>query len=373
MILTGKNGVKYELQSGVVLGKDFLDRAGFEKAFREMLQNSESYINLRKNLAQARKIITIIKQKQKIKTITEFTSELDEITNLFSQFMFNLGGEISLLSTFNFGKGVDTDLYFLMREDELPSKKNEVGEKTYLNTKQQLKNLKANGKNLQTFNNALKKHLDDFQIQLTSQNVQTEEDFYKMHNWAYYNIKKRYNYFKKNVKNTSSVSIADYFWGKGQIHGFISESFGTHLALKHPNILQSDFNQKKFSKSVINELGGPGSVELFNLLKSSKGNTSSQLSGDIVVIKNGQVQFNIQSKASLQTSYKFNITYKKFLNDMIFFLDTYEKYIGNEKNIKKEDIDILFKKFSTEAWVPISKKLAKEIEETVEKQLIKKN
>jgi hypothetical protein len=41
---------------------------------------------------------------------------------------------------------------------------------------------------------------------------------------------------------------------------------------------------ENLKKSVISEHGGPGSVDLFNLLAATKGNISSQLSGDIVVV-----------------------------------------------------------------------------------------
>jgi hypothetical protein len=47
-------------------------------------------------------------------------------------------------------------------------------------------------------------------------------------------------------------------------------------------------------RSVINEHGGKDSVELFNLLNATKGNTSSQMSGDIVVLgSDGKVALNI--------------------------------------------------------------------------------
>jgi hypothetical protein len=69
-----------------------------------MLKDSDGYVNLRYNLSQARKIISIIQNGNKIETITEFTSDLEKIARLFSAFMMGLGGDISLLTTFNMGK-----------------------------------------------------------------------------------------------------------------------------------------------------------------------------------------------------------------------------------------------------------------------------
>jgi hypothetical protein len=69
-----------------------------------MLRDSDGYVNLRYNLLQARKIISIIQKGNKIETITEFTSDLEKIARLFSAFMMGLGGDISLLTTFNMGR-----------------------------------------------------------------------------------------------------------------------------------------------------------------------------------------------------------------------------------------------------------------------------
>jgi hypothetical protein len=90
------------------------------------------------------------------------------------------------------------------------------------------------------------------------------------------------NRFNAN-KNNTPMSLARYFWGDGQIHGYISEAYGSHLALTHTNFLV-DEHVTELKKSVIEEHGGRGSRGLFALLSSTKGNTSSQLSGDIVIV-----------------------------------------------------------------------------------------
>ena len=96
-----------------------------------------------------------------------------------------------------------------------------------------------------------------------------------MRKWSYYNMKNRYKAFSRKHHHYGSISIADYFWGKNsQVHGFILESYGTHLALMHPNAFLGQ-HVKNLKKSVIQEHGGPGSTDLFNILNSSKGNVSS--------------------------------------------------------------------------------------------------
>jgi hypothetical protein len=92
----------------------------------------------------------------------------------------------------------------------------------------------------------------------------------------------RYKAFEKN-NGHRPVSIGRYFWGRGHMHGYAAEAFGTHLALIHPDALMGS-HIENLKKSVISEHGGPGSVDLFNLLAATKGNISSQLSGDIVVV-----------------------------------------------------------------------------------------
>ncbi len=369
MKITVQGDISYQSQQGVVLGDQFLNKEDFAEAFRTMLKDSEGYINLRYNLAQAKKTISIIQKGKKTQTITEFTSNLEEIARLFSAFMMGLGGDISLLTTFNIGKK-SAQTYFLMKEEDLPSQINEIGEKTYLNTLNALKQTQLGADKLKRLNDALKSHLNGFYRQLTTSKTQSEEDYENMRVWSYYNMPERYKAFE-DKDGHYPVSIGRYFWGRGHMHGYAAEAFGTHLALVHPNALIGE-HISNLKKSVISEHGGPGSVDLFNLLASTKGNTSSQLSGDIVVVDgNGKVIFNMQSKASKYGAYEFTITYQKFLQKMMLFLDTYEKYATNMRAVEDSDIDALFNAFSTNAWVPISKEVAQGIDKTVEEMFIK--
>jgi hypothetical protein len=70
-------------------------------------------------------------------------------------------------------------------------------------------------------------------------------------------------------------------------------------------------------------------------LSSTKGNTSSQLSGDIVVVDGqGNVRFNIQSKASIKGSYNIYITYQQFLTNVSKFLLIYKNWDGRSETEK---------------------------------------
>lgn len=357
MNITVNGKVSYQLQQGIVLGDKFLNKEDFTEAFRSMLNNSEGYINLRYNLAQAKKIISIIQKGKGTRTITEFTSDLEAISRLFSSFMGGLGGEISLLTTFNIGKK-SAQTYFLVKEEDLPSQLDEMGKKTYLNTLQALKQSQLGIDKLKQLNDALKSHLNGFYGQLTNSNIQSEDDYQRMRVWSYYNMKNRYN-----KDEHRPVSLGRYFWGRGHIQGYAAEAFGTHLSLVHPNALMGE-HISNLKKSVISEHGGPGSLDLFNLLASAKGNISSQLSGDIVLVDDqGRLIFNIQSKASKYGAYAFTITYQKFLQNMMLFLDIYDKYISNPRAIEEADIDTLFKAFSTNAWAPISAELNNRLNE----------
>lgn len=369
MEITVNSSISYQSQRGVVLGDSFLTREDFADAFRTMLKNSEGYVNLRYNIAQAKKIISIVQKGNTQQTITEFTSDLDKIAELFSGFMMGLGGNISLLTTFNMGKK-SAQTYFLMREKDLPSQINEAGERTYLNTLSTLKQAQLGADKLKQLNDALKSHLNGFYRQLIALRTQSYGDYENMLIWSQQNMPERYRVFKESG-GKYPISIGRYFWGRGHIHGYAAEAFGTHLALIHPNALMGQ-HISNLKKSVISEHGGPGSADLFNLLVSTKGNTSSQLSGDIVVVDvNGRVQFNIQSKASKCGAYDFTITYQSFLRKMMLFLDTYDKYMANMGAIEETDIDALFNAFSTQAWVPISKEVAHRIDEEVDKLIMK--
>ena len=278
-----------------------------------------------------------------------------------------LGGNISLLTTFDFGKNKSQETYFLMKESDLPSSLNENGEKTYLNTKENLNNLIAQGKKLKKLDESLDSHLRGFSNQLTRKNTQSKDERQQLYIWAYCNMKER---FKKNRNIQHPISLSKYFWGNtSNAHGYATEAFGTHLALMHPNALMNGHIEELKKTSVIQEHGGAGSHELFSLLYSTKGNTMSQLSGDIIVVDgNGNVTFNIQSKASRKSAYNFTIAYQQFLKNIMLFKDIYEKNLGAKSagEIPQKDIDALFKAFSTQAWVPIQKVLGNKIDETVD-------
>lgn len=352
------NGVVYELVSGIVLDDKFITREDFEPVFKEMLENREAYSDFNYNLGQAQKIIHIMEGKKgSYKTITEFTNNLDQISELFSKMIFKgLGGKISLFSTFGFGTEKQKT-YFLMDEQDLPSKLDEIGQRLYLNSEDSFEELKKSTKKLKEMDEALKSHLRGFYRQLVDTSTQTEEDRIQLYKWASQNLKNRYKAMKKEE---GPVTLAKYFWGKGKIQGLTSEAFATHLALKHPNYYLVNNHVENLKRSVISEHGGAGSPDLFSLLASAKGNTSSQLSGDVVLIDgNGNIVFNVQSKSSRNNAYNFTITYKKFLQNIMLFKEVYEKFQSNEGT--KKDIDALFKAFSTNAWRPIQKNLQKNL------------
>ena len=354
-------GKLYEHQSGVVIGDKFLNRADFEILFKDLLAKSNLYHDFRLKIMNARKAISIIQTKLGQKNISEFVSDLDAVSTIFSEeFLGGLGGTISLMTSFNFGSA-DQSIYYLTDEKSLPSAVDEKGVRTYYNAKKELMNLKDGAQKLKKLNDALNNHLNGFSAQLKSKSLQSKDDYINMRKWSYYNMRQRYKAFPRKRHHYGSISIADYFWGKNsQVHGFILESFGTHLALMHPNAFLGQ-HVKNLRKSVIEEHGGPGSTNLFNILNSSKGNVSSQLSGDIVTVDGrGNVKFNIQSKGSTGSSYHFTLTYTRFLSNVRLFLDTYEKYLDGS-TIDPRDIDDLFNKFSTKAWVPIKKKLEEAI------------
>lgn len=371
--MTQINGQFYEQRKGVVLGKDFLDKQTFEQAFRQMLRNSQGYQDFRMNLAQAEKIIHIVEStKGKRQNVLEYTTNLEQISEAFSHFMFGLGGDISLLTTFNFdSKTNEQESYFLAHEQDLPSSLDASGQRLYHNTLESLWEAKREGKKIQQMNEHFTKHLNDFYKQLINPKIwnDNKQDYQTLQKWAYHNMKSRYDAINA-LKNKRRVSLSRYFWGKGYTtQGNAAEAFGHHIALMHPNILMGE-HIINLRKSVIEEHGGPGNIGLYNLLLSAKGNTASQLSGDIVVVQDGKVKFNIQSKSSKNISYEFLIKYTGFLNKMQTFLHFYEKYCNiDNPAIEQKDIDILFNQFSTTAWVPIGQKAGEKISELIHKEI----
>lgn len=360
------NGVQYSLSEGIVIGENFLNKEDFKIYFQELLKESDLYVSYRMQLSKVEKIIHIL-DKKKPRTTVEFTSDLEMISQAFVNFLGGLGGEISLFTTFNMGKK-SSENYFLMKEDDLPSSINEIGEKTYLNSLENLRKLQSNTKNLKKLNSALKSHLNGFYVQLTKTNIQSKFEYDKMIAWSQTNLPDRYKAYLENHQN-KQISIGRYFWGGGKIQGYAAEAYMTHLLMMHEADLAKEHQSKL--KTVISEHGGPGSEELFELLSSTKGTTSSQLSGDVVIIdSDGKVKYNVQSKASKYGSYEFTITYKAFLQNMMFFLDIYDDYIANPREVENKDVEALFQAFSTKAWVPINKKVTESIDEELKKILI---
>ena len=350
----------YKQQSGVVIDEKFLTYEEFKEAFKKLLLDSEGYKNLRYNINQAQKIVHIIEGPTGPRTTTEYLTDIHKISEEFSKFMGGLGGNISLLTTFSFGKRTQRS-YYLANEKSLPSQENVQGKKVYENTRQAIKNLENQAEKLALLDKTFKKHLIEFSNQLHDPKAYSKDNFISLRKWSYYNLNKRWYEYGHGTMH--SISYCDYFWGKSlQVHGYIAEAYGTHLAFIHPDALMGQhINQLK--KSVISEHGGFGDYGLFELLASTKGNINSQISGDTVIIdKTGRVQFNIQSKASTKTKYKIEITYKQFLEKMDLFLSIYEKYVDNIDNIADEDVAILFQAFKTEAWIPISEDLEENVD-----------
>jgi hypothetical protein len=75
--------------------------------------------------------------------------------------MGGLGGNISLLTTFSFGKRTQRS-YYLANEKSLPSQENIQGKKIYENTRQAIKNLENQAKKLALLDKVFKKHLIEF-------------------------------------------------------------------------------------------------------------------------------------------------------------------------------------------------------------------
>ena len=368
LTITGLNGTIYGQQQGIVLDNNFISKEEFRKIFKDLLDNeSESVYIFKQNLLNIQKITHITQSKKgKVSTTTEFLNHLETISQLFSQLVLKgLGGNISLLSTFNLTRNRKTSSYYLMDENDLPSRTLPNGAKVYLNSQQQLENLKNDTRKLKKINDNLISHLNGFNNQLRQKKTQTSEERSKMYVWAYYNMTDR---FKQQRNLPHPIAMARYFWGGGQLPGYIGEAFAAHMAIMHPNFMH-DQHVSKLKSSVITEHGGAGSDNLFNLLYSTKSNTMSQLSGDVVVVDGeGRVIFNIQSKVSRYGKYDFTITYQQFIKNLYLFVEIYENALYNGAN--NQDIDILFEKFATKAWVPIQQEIEKQTSELIDTDIL---
>lgn len=351
--------ITYQLTDGVIIGDKFLNKEDFRQAFLESLKNGEVYSRLLKEF-EVLKIVEkeIINKKQQKVTVKEFVGNLDRISNVFSEEMFlggKLGGDISLLTSFNIGSK-EQATYFLSSEDDLYSSINDEKRKVYRNTLNSLRQLQKEGKNLIKFNDTLQQHLNNFSVQLQEESTMSNpKDRQRLYKWSYVNA-------RKLLARKSEKTLSKYFWGDGHAYGYINEAFGVHLGLFHRDFYSLN-EIPSVSKSVIAEHGGPGSASLYSLLQSTKGNTMSQLSGDIVFIDgNGNVELNIQSKASKKSHYSFTITYQKFLYNIGMFLKIYKAALETGK-IEDEALDKLFMAFSTKAWTPVLNTLNQKINE----------
>lgn len=348
----------YQQMQGVIIGDKFLTKEDFKKWFGELLTSKEAQ-ELAKELAMSlNSAVARIGVPQVKRGITQFDSELDILASKFLEFSAlaesfegRLGGNISIISTFNFLSGQSSDTYFIADQNELPSSKNsKTGAKLLYNTQSQLQALVEEGKKINRMNQHFQSHLQNFYVQLQEYSPNAE-DRRSLYIWAWYQMRQRY----KKMHRKTPVSMSEYFWGHGHDYGYVSEAYTTHLILHHNIDFKKDIAE--FSKTVIEEEGGYGSSQLFTLLKASKGNIKSQISGDIVVVdQDGRVTFNIQSKATRGSGYSFEITYKKFLTDVQSLINIYLNW-GNDVNQQDKDLEFLFQKFSTNAWVPISKKV----------------
>lgn len=364
----GLDRIKYEAQTGVVVGKNFLSKSEFRKWFEELLnaKDSQEYMAFATSLESNMKKIMGAGDQE----ITKFSKNLNEIQSLFLKFTAQtnlngaLGGEIGLLTTFAFGKN-DQETYFLANENDLPSRiRQATGGKAFTNSRKALNNLVETTEKAVKMNSSFQQHLQNFYVELQD-SPYDEKDRKKLYIWAYQNMKNRFN----ENRDKTPMSLARYFWGEGKLHGYVSEAYGSHLMLTHSNFLV-DEHTTELKKSVIEEHGGRGSKGLFALLASTKGNTSSQLSGDIVIIDNeGRVKFNIQSKASINNSYGIYITYQQFLTNVSQFLTIYKNWDLKSEKEKNQDIEFLFKAFSTTAWVPLQEKINANIQEEFKKVL----
>lgn len=363
----GLDRINYQTQTGVIIGDSFLTKEKFRKWFEELLgaSDSEEYAKFAEEMD---KEIKKIKDRAENEEITKFTKNLHHLQTLFLKFTTKtsmggaLGGDISLLTTFNFGNQ-NQDTYFVTKEENLPSRiRSKTGGLALRNSKTSLDNLIKEAEIAKKMNSNFQQHLQNFYIELQEEDY-SEKDRRKLYVWAYYNMKNRY----LENEGKTPTSLARYFWGDGHLHGYVNEAYGTHLSLTHSNFLAEE-HILELKKSVIDEHGGRGSKGLFTLLASTKGNTSSQLSGDIVVVdKEGRVTFNIQSKASIKSSYNIYITYQQFLTNVNKFLAIYKNWSNKTEKEKEEDLNVLFKAFSTTAWVPIKEELNNNIKQELQR------
>lgn len=358
------NNKFYGEVEGVTLGKQFLNKEDFIDQFKDMLKQSGTYQNFKLRLDAIKQKINQLNNANNM-PIKNAVISLEDISNDFSQLMGGLGGDISLLTSFNFSRYKTMDMYFLTNEKDLSlSIDPETHGAIYNNTKKELEQLIEANKGVIKINNAFVQHMQNYQNEITLQGRKNE--YIELMSWSYYFLKERYKVFENRKKDSHYPSLAHFIWGKSTSarKGYVQESFGTHMALQHPNFLNQE--NLSFSNSVVNEHGGRTSHSLYNLMASAKGNVASQLSGDIVVLdKNGQITVNIQSKATARSEYLITIKYKKFFESINKFCNIYDRYFnnGNFNTIADKDAEILFNSFKSKAWSEIDETLYHQLTE----------
>jgi hypothetical protein len=93
--------------------------------------------------------------------IAKFEKGLHDVAKAFIDFMEGLGGTISLLTTFSFGKRSQRT-YFLPKETDLPSAFLSRGELFYINTRKSLVKLEKDVIGTKLLEENLKKHFREF-------------------------------------------------------------------------------------------------------------------------------------------------------------------------------------------------------------------
>lgn len=363
------NNIKrsYALTEKVILGNKAISEKEFKDTIKEILPQTETYSELQNMLVKAsdtlRKASTTRAKGRGRKTIEHFFRDIKKISEPLVNFIRNLGGDqISLLTTFNFNNKEKIETYFLVDEKMLIGNKiNQIGEKNINNTLAKIKQLEASQESLIQLDKIMKNHLWNFYKQVQDPKFQDIEAFKKMRVWSYYNMKKRYNEYKRDSFGT--VSIAKYFWGDGYYHGYINESFGNHLVMQHAQVL-SGKQTIGLRRSVIEEHGGPGETSLFLLLQSAKGNLDAHWGGDTILIdQEGNVVYNIQDKGSIGRSYNYIHNYTEYVQSLQalinFFLEITKRGI---ENIKDEEVEKIFKRFSATVLQEIEQELNEQIE-----------
>lgn len=361
------------IKQGVIIGDDFLDRNQFEKWFEDLFKrvgaNNARLVKFANKLAKDTYVIT---EKLKngnnkftfIKDLEKLNQEFLAFTAGYQKGAGQLGGDISLLTVFGFGTDKEK-MYFLEKESSLESNVVEEGKIKFKNSKTALQNLIDVAKVDLSIEKSFESHLTTFKKELETELDSSIRS--NLHKWAWYNLEDRYEAFHKEDIDNEGVTLAGYFWGKGHLSGYATEAFTTHLGLFHPNFRKVGVGEG----TVIGEFpNGYMDYHLYMILKATKGNTNSQLSGDSVIIdKNGKVIFNTQSKGSVNTSYNFTITYQEFLRNVKEFVDVFRNWNGKSQQEKKELLDILFQKFSTTAFVDIKQRIKDNLVEEVKKQI----